>query len=397
MHATLHPQTAAPARLLGSPIGSDYRAHLQAWGELQGATNLVSEIQNSGLTGRGGAGFPAGRKIAALEGAPRLIVANASEGEPLSSKDSALLRDAPHLVFDGLRALGDALAPRAQLTVVTHPRSLEAAERALAQRPDRARFRVRAQVDTFVAGEATAVVARVHGDRAVPSDHRYRLTSSARPRGPVLLFNAETMAHIGLIARFGSAWFRHVGIAVDPGTRLFTLATEAGPRAVLELPGGSTVRDVLEAGGLDPQATSAVLVGGYHGQWIGPDDLGLPLTTGRGGGELRAGAGVILALQGTACPLQVTASIVAYLAAQSARQCGPCTAGLPRLSLDVQALARGDHDAAARIERRGDTIAGRGACHHPDGTVRLARSAARVFAGEAAAHAAGTCRMGGTA
>lgn len=393
MHVTLHTQTAAAARLLASPTGSDYRAHLRVWGELPPGIDLVREVEHSGLTGRGGAGFPAGRKIAALEKAPRMIVANASEGEPLSSKDSALLRDTPHLVFDGLRALGDALAPRAQLTLVTHPRSVEAAERVLGQRPDRKRFRVRAQVDAFVAGEASAVVARVHGDRAVPSDHRYRLTSAARPRGPVLLFNAETMAHIGLIARFGSAWFRQAGIAADPGTRLFTLATEAGPRAVLELPGGSTVRDVLEAGGLDPQATSAVLVGGYHGQWIGPADIALPLTTGRGDGGLSSGAGVILALQGTACPLQVTASIVEYLAAQSARQCGPCTAGLPRLSHDVHALARGDMAAAERIERRGDTIAGRGACHHPDGTVRLARSAARVFAAESAAHAAGTCTL----
>lgn len=100
---------------------------------------------------------------------------------------------------------------------------------------------------------------------------------------------------------------------------------------------------------------------------------------------------------GAACPLQVTADIVAYLAAQSAGQCGPCVFGLPRLSAQVHALARGERGAAAGIERQAELVAGRGACHHPDGAARVARSAARVFAVEAAAHAVGACQMRGAA
>lgn len=398
MH-TASPAAPAPGhsvhavRLLRARAGADLQAHHAAWGELAAAVDLPTELRRSGLTGRGGAAFSAARKVAALEGAPRMIVGNASEGEPLSAKDSALLREAPHLVFDGLRALGDALAPRAPLVLVTHPRSEAAAERARAARDDRARFTVRAQRDAFVAGEASATVSRARGERGLPTDRRYRLTSRARAGGPVLLFNAETLAHIALIARFGGDWFRQTGSDVDPGTRLFTVATEAGPGAVIELPGGSTPRSVLTTAGLDPAATTAALIGGYHGEWVEAAALDQPLTTGREPGSLAAGAGVLLALQGTACPLQVTADIVAYLASQSARQCGPCAAGLPRLSAQVGAFARGESGAAAGIARQAELVAGRGACHHPDGTARLARSAARRFAEEAAAHAAGVCHF----
>lgn len=387
-------QSIPPGRLLRARVGADLQAHHAAWGQLPAGVDLSTELHRSGLTGRGGGAFPAARKVAALEAAPRLIVGNASEGEPLSAKDGALLRDAPHLVFDGLRALGDALAPRARLVLIAHPRSVAAAEQARAARPDRARFEVRAGRDAFVAGEASAVVSQARGGRGLPTDHRYRLTSSAHKGGPVLVFNAETLAHLALIARFGGDWFREAGTAADPGTRLFTLATETGPRSVLELPGGSTPRAVLAAGGFDADSTTAALIGGYHGEWIGSEPFDLPLTTGREAGSLGAGAGVLLALQGTACPLQVTADIVAYLAAQSARQCGPCTAGLPRLSAQVQALARGVRGAAIGIAQQAELVAGRGACHHPDGTARLARSAARVFAAEASAHASGVCHLG---
>lgn len=381
-------------RLLRTPVGAEFVAHQARWGEMASGINLVAEIQRSGLTGRGGAAFPAARKLAALEAPPELIVGNASEGEPLSAKDSTLLRKAPHLVLDGLRALGDSLAPRARLVLVTHPRSLAAAREAIEGRPDRKRFRLLAQRDAFVAGEASAVVSMARGGQGLPTDRRYRLTSAANKRGPALLFNAESLAHIALIARFGGEWFRAAGVLTDPGTRLFTVATEHGPHRVLELPGGATLRTVLTEAGIPPNSVTAALVGGYHGQWVAPDAFDRPLTTGREPGSLAAGAGVVLALQGGACPIHVTADIVSYLAGQSARQCGPCTAGLPRLSLATQALARGEQGAVNRIEQQAELVLGRGACHHPDGTVRLARSATRVFSAEVAAHQAGVCHLG---
>lgn len=390
-------QPILPSRLFHAPVGSDFAAHEAIWGEPPAGVDLIGELHRSGLTGRGGAGFPAASKVAALEAAPRMIVGNASEGEPLSAKDAALLRDAPHLVLDGLRALGDALSPRAPLVLVTHPRSFEAAASACAARPDRSRFQLREQRDAFVAGEATAAASRARGERGAPSDHRYRLTSAASRGGPVLLFNAETLAHIALISRFGSDWFRGVGTATDPGTRLFTVATETGLHGVVELPGGSTLRTVLGAGGLEPRDTTAVLVGGYHGVWMTAESLDRPLTAGREPDALAAGAGVLLAVQGSVCPLQLTADIVAYLAAESAQQCGPCTLGLPRLSHQMQAIVQGDHSAVERLEQQGQMITGRGACRHPDGTVRVARSAARAFATEVVAHAAGVCRMSNAA
>jgi NADH:ubiquinone oxidoreductase subunit F (NADH-binding) len=136
----------------------------------------------------------------------------------------------------------------------------------------------------------------------------------------------------------------------------------------------------------------ALLVGGYGGAWVGPEQFGTPYAS----LSLRAvgataGVGIVIVLGQEACGLMETARIVHYLAGQSAGQCGPCVYGLPAIADDVTRLARGRAEPGlmARLERRLTQVDGRGACRHPDGAVNVVRSARRVFAADLPSHEAG--------
>ncbi len=148
-------------------------------------------------------------------------------------------------------------------------------------------------------------------------------------------------------------------------------------------------------GGTDPRGVRAVLLGGYHGTWISASALG-------GVGLSRAalapfgaspGAGIVHALARNECGLARTANVVGYLAEQSARQCGPCLNGLPRLAQLLDQLAYGSVDDRLldEVRRTVGLVDGRGACRHPDGTARLVRSALEVFAPDIEHHRRRRC------
>jgi NADH:ubiquinone oxidoreductase subunit F (NADH-binding) len=138
---------------------------------------------------------------------------------------------------------------------------------------------------------------------------------------------------------------------------------------------------------------SAVLIGGYHGAWV-PAIADLEISrAGLARYHATPGAGIVFALPAGDCGLIATAEVVSYLAGESAGQCGPCINGLPRIADTFNALAGGNArpQLAAELERLSHLVNGRGACKHPDGTVRLVRSSLSMFAREVDAHMAGRC------
>jgi NADH:ubiquinone oxidoreductase subunit F (NADH-binding) len=269
------------------------------------------------------------------------------------------------------------------VTVAVHQRaSGEPVLRAAAER--HARVRVDVVGGGFVAGEARAVVRHTEGAPALPTGRRELPTD----RG-VLLANAETFAQLAVLLRMGATQFAASGTRDEPGTTLLTLGGAVQRAGVVEVPLGTPLGIVLSAAGAaDPQA---VVVGGYHGAWLAPT-AHIPLSrsgVASAGGTL--GAGVVQVIDHATCALGELANVAAWLAAQSAGQCGPCRFGLPALAADVVALSRGDRGGLGRAFAHARAVQGRGACAHPDGAVRFVSSALHRLQDEVDAHLHGGC------
>jgi NADH:ubiquinone oxidoreductase subunit F (NADH-binding) len=386
----------------GGGGGGSLESHLARLGPLPDIepTRLRAEVAAAGLTGRGGGGFPAGRKLDAVAGRGRAVaIANGAEGEPASAKDRFLLTERPHLVLDGLQLAGRAVGATrlylyAPADVLTGPVAA-----AIRERRDRLPIRLVVAPGTFVAGEESAVVSAVSGRAAVPFTTPPRVSERGVSGRPTLVQNVETLAHLALIARFGAGWFRQLGTDDEPGTRLITLSGAVTAPGVCEVAGGTSLRDILMCAGGVRGDVRAILVGGYHGGWVWlPDGLSLPLTRAAlAPYDAAPGAGVVIALAEGECGLTVGADIATYLAAQSTGQCGPCLNGLPAMAATLRAVAYGPVSPALvrETERLCGLVAGRGACHHPAGTIRVVRSTLRTFATEVDLHLRGTCSAPG--
>jgi NADH:ubiquinone oxidoreductase subunit F (NADH-binding) len=323
------------------------------------------------------------------------VVANGMESEPASEKDKALLARAPHLVLDG--AVAAAVAVGASTVHICLPRSrdwlVSIVTDAVAEREraglDQVPIDVRAMPHRYVSSEETSVVHWLNGGDARPTAVPPRPFEKGVGGRPTLLDNVETLAHVALIARFGPAWFRQAGQADAPGSMLTTMSGAVRAPGVYEIEAGMPVGEVLELSGVHGDC-GQVLVGGYFGTWHERDQVaGLPMTaTALRGAGASPGAGVLVALPAGACGLAETARVLAWLAGESAGQCGPCMFGLPAIADDFSQLASGRPKGPVleRLDRRLGTVMGRGACRHPDGTIRLATSALETFAADVKSH-----------
>lgn len=396
----------------GAP--TDYGSHLDAYGpppipagpRRAGRDQLIGAVAAAGLRGRGGAGFPTGTKLRAVAagrvGRRRVVVANGCEGEPASEKDRVLLTLCPHLVLDGVVLAAHAVgADEAVVCLHAGDPTARGVRAAIGERlRDPVRLRLVEVPDRYVASEESALVHYLNSGDPRPTTTPPR-PSDAGVRGrPTLVDNVETLAQLALIARYGPDWFRTAGTPRSPGTTLVTVGGAVARPGVYEIGLGSSLGAALDASGGATVPLNAVLVGGYGGSWLPlPEATEIALTH----EDLRAagagfGVALLVALPSTACGLATTAALLRFLAAQSARQCGPCTFGLPAITDDLTQLVTTPHEPAAvdRLTRRLGVIAGRGACAHPDGAVRLARSALSTFAVDLEAHRRGRPCRGAT-
>jgi NADH:ubiquinone oxidoreductase subunit F (NADH-binding) len=208
-----------------------------------------------------------------------------------------------------------------------------------------------------------------------------------------LVDNAETCANVALITRFGADWFRDLGTAESPGTTLVSVTGAVSRPHVLEVALGTPIRAILETAKCEPNP-QALLLGGYGGTWLdGSHIKGTYANEYLKTVGANLGAGIMVVLPKHACGVAETHRIVKWMANESARQCGPCAFGLPAIAENLGQIAYGGRDLAgalAQLRERCNVIEGRGACHHPDGVVRMVRSALEVFATDIAHHVAGS-------
>jgi NADH:ubiquinone oxidoreductase subunit F (NADH-binding) len=364
------------------------------------ASMLVEQIEHSGLLGHGGAAFPTATKMRAVASARRraIVVVNAAEGEPASRKDRMLLETMPHLVLDG--GILAAAAVGADEVIVCACESADAGiesltraieERAAAGSEHSPSLQVATVPAHYVAGQESALVSYLNGGLATPTFTPPMPFEVGVRRRPTLVNNAETLAHVALIARHGASWFRQLGTASQPGSTLVTLSGPVGHPGVYEIEHGASLSSLIQAAGGTTTQVRGALLGGYAGAWLDGDLLGGVVLSNEHlaahGASL--GAGVVLLLSTHACPVAETARMAHWLAGQSTRQCGPCMHGLDALAATVREIAGGiaRAGAAQRIERLAALTSRRGACGHPDGAVKLILSALETFEAEFADHA----------
>ena len=388
------PSGAVSRLLAGPPLGAGAESrheHLARLGPLPSAAarDTIPTLEASGLLGRGGAGFPVGRKwrtVAERSAGGAVVLVNGAEGEPLSAKDRALMTLRPHLVLDGAQLAADAVGADEVVLYIGsgHGSARAAIARALAERAggSRVSMRIVDAPDRYVAGEESAAVHFVNDADARPTATPPRPFERGVGGRPTLVQNVESLAYAALIARGGDAWYRAVGRGLTPGTGLVTV-TGAPIAGVREIELGTTVGEVAADAGLGRGAPGAVLLGGYFGSWLAVDEawpLALDPAGLRAGGRA-FGCGVVSFHDAAACGVAATARIMAYMAGQSAAQCGPCVFGLRAIADAMRRLAAGSArpDDLARLDVWSGQLVGRGACRHPDGAVGLLASALRVF------------------
>ena len=369
--------------------------HYRCYGPLPAlGRRFIDVVDASGLTGRGGAGFPTGRKmrlVADRRGA-KVVVANGAEGEPASSKDRLLLTRLPHLVLDGIALAAAAVgAAAAYLCVHEHETDLMSwLHAAVAERDDPVPVQVTGIPGRYVASEQSSIVQHLNGGPAKPTFAPPRPHERGVRGLPTLVNNVETLAHLALIARYGDHWFRSAGLPSAPGSTLVTVSGAVWRPGVYEIELGTPIGQVVAQAGGPAEPLQALLVGGYFGAWLTVGAaLPLPMThvaLKAAGGVL--GAGMVIALPASSCLLAETARVVRYLADESAGQCGPCVFGLPALADALADLAfyGGRGRVLGQLAALVPLVERRGACRHPDGVTQLIRSALRTAAADSRLH-----------
>lgn len=355
---------------------------------------LIEAVAEAGLRGRGGAGFPASVKLAALRArpGPKYIIANGEEGEPSSVKDRWLMRSRPHLVIDGLLRAAEAIEAAEAFLYVSDARSatsLHGALSALGTTP------VPVQVfevePGYVAGEETSVVRAIDGGPAKPTDKPPRPYEAGLRGQPTLVSNVETLANLPFIAGHDTAAHQDGG---EGDSVLLTITGAVARPGLYEVPLGTMLGTVLDGlAGLRP-GCRGLLMGGFFAGLLNRRALDLPIAhdTLRAAGS-GLGCGAIIALGEEDCPIAAAGDVMAYFARENAGQCGACMRGTPAMSKAITSLGLGRIGDAelGKLQDWSVSLRGRGACGTLDGAAQLAATIFREFPEEVARHRGMSC------
>jgi len=349
---------------------------------------LLDRVVASGLRGRGGGWFPAGRKWRAVrvEGGDPVVVANGAEGEPGSFKDRYVMARYPRDVVRGLTLAARAVGAQEAIVFLksSFDRSAGALEAALASADlDGVAVSLRRGDDSYIAGEETALLESLEGRRAWPRPKPPLPAAVGLDGRPTLVQNVETLA------RVPAAVDDPEGFRASE-TTFVTLWGDVRRPGVYEVPLGTPISNLIESrGGGVPEGVGTVFPGGPAGPPLGPDELDTPLdpeALSEAGSSL--GAAALLVVGVSACPLAVGASVAAFFERENCGQCPPCAVG----TASIARILRGLEDGGGRPRDVHDlgTVAafmsGHGYCGHCGSAARVATGLVGRYSDAVAAH-----------
>jgi NADH-quinone oxidoreductase subunit F len=367
---------------------------------------VIEEVSLSGLRGRGGAGFPTGRKWLAVRSTgtgPRYVVCNAAEGEPATFKDRLLIRRNPYRVLDGLGIAAHAVgAERAYIGLKeSFATETEVLARALGEMEAAQALPVPVEIltgpDHYLLGEETGLLEVIEDREPLPRVARpYYLGLFAKPpdENPTVVNNVETFSHVSHILAEGPDWLRQWGTEASPGTMLFTVAGDVEREGVFEAELGTPLAELLErAGGVAGGRDVKVILPGASSTALVPAQLETPLAF-----ETMAAIGSGLGSAGfavydeTTCIAEVALLFCRFLHVESCAQCPPCKLNSGDVVEFLESLERGEGagNLDVALARARSATDGQ-KCALPTGTSLLMQSLFLTFEREFRAHAEGAC------
>jgi bidirectional [NiFe] hydrogenase diaphorase subunit len=393
----------------------DYRAN-QGYQALEKAltsmtpAEVVDELVRSGLRGRGGAGYPTGlkwRTVAKAPGDAKYVICNADEGDPGAFMDRSVLESDPHRVLEGMAIAGYAVGAsrgyvycRAEypLAVARLKTAIRLAGRAgllgadIADTPFSFQVEIRLGAGAFVCGEETALIASVQGGRGTPSPRPPYPAVSGLWRRPTLINNVETFANVAPIIRNGGDWYAGIGTGTSKGTKVFALAGRVVNTGLVEVPMGSTLREIIyDIGGgiVDGRPFKAVQTGGPSGGCIPERYLDMPVdyeSLVEVGSFM--GSGGMIVMDDTSCMVDVTKYFMDFCREESCGKCVPCRVGTTQLHMLLSRVTEGRAtlDDLRQLEELSDMVKHTSLCGLGQGAPNPVFSTLRYFRDEYLAH-----------
>ncbi|WP_333871112.1 NADH-quinone oxidoreductase subunit NuoF [Desulforamulus putei] len=336
---------------------------------------VIEEIQLSGLRGRGGAGFPTGKKWAAARraaGEIKYIICNADEGDPGAFMDRSLLEGDPHSVLEGMIIAGFAVGSHQGYIYcrAEYPLAIKRLKSAIQQARQWGLLGknilnsgfdfdidLKEGAGAFVCGEGTALQASIEGLRGMPRVKPPRSTEKGLWEKPTVLNNVETLANVPLIIQMGAEEYRKLGTEQSPGTKIFALSGSLVNPGLVEVPMGKTLREIIfgTGGGIrDGKAFKAVQLGGPSGGCLAEQHLDLPVdfdSLSSVGATI--GSGGMVVMDEGACMVDVARFFLAFTQKESCGKCTPCREGTKRMLEILERMCRGEAtlDDLADLER----------------------------------------------
>jgi NADH-quinone oxidoreductase subunit F len=383
---------------------------------------VIAEIKASGLRGRGGGGFPTGRKwelCRAAEGDRKYVICNADEGDPGAYMDRSVLEGNPHAVLEGMLIGAYAIGSDQGYVYVRneYPLAVEHTREAVAQAREFGLLgerilgsglwfdvEIARGAGAFVCGESTALMASLEGKVGEPRPKDVHTVQDGLWHKPSNLNNVETWANVGAIIRNGAAWFAAKGTERSKGTKIFALTGRVKNTGLVEVPMGTTLRSIIYdigGGASDGVDVKAVQTGGPSGGCLPVDKFDLPVDFDTLAAEgSMVGSGGMVVMDEQTCMVDVAKYFLNFLQDESCGACLPCRLGIDRMLEIITDITegRGRPEQIELLEELGETMAEASLCALGKTAPNPVLSTLRYFRDEYEAHIgerrcpAGVCR-----
>jgi NADH:ubiquinone oxidoreductase subunit F (NADH-binding)/(2Fe-2S) ferredoxin/NAD-dependent dihydropyrimidine dehydrogenase PreA subunit len=314
---------------------------------------VVAEVEKAGLRGRGGAGFPTGRKwklTAAEKATPKYVICNADEGDPGAFMDRSAIEGDPHTVVEGMTIGGYAIGAQQGFVYIRaeYPLAIRRIRKAIEDARAHGLLgenilgssfsfdiEIRLGAGAFVCGEETALIHSVEGARGMPRPRPPYPAAVGLYGRPTVINNVETWANIPVIILDGANWFRTVGTETSKGTKVFALAGKVVNTGLIEVPMGTTLREIIyDVGGGIPfgKRIKAIQTGGPSGGCLPEQYLDTPIdyeSLAKAGSIM--GSGGMIVIDEDSCMVDVARFFLEFTQDESCGKCTPCREGTKRM------------------------------------------------------------------